>query len=434
VTGSTRPQEAGTSDHSVERLAVLAPRFVRYATEPDDSDELRLKKIIGVSMVLAALGLYFIYAPFYFALGEPGAGWVSLGGVACWILWLGSYGLFRRFEVHMNVGGVIAVSTLVAIHYFLGGYSQGMSIIWILTFPITSVITNNIRTGLVWSVIVTVVALVAALVDPYFAHPGNLSPTGLAALATVNLLGVGSYLLVIVIYFVWRISEDNKTVMQLLLNVFPRAVIPRLKAGENPIADGFPDVTVLFADIVGYTPLAERLGPRRTLVLLNDLFRRFDQAAERLGVEKIETVGDGYLAAAGALDARDDHPEAAAALAFAMLEAARQVQVPQAEHVQIRVGIHTGPVYGGVVGEHRFHYAIFGETVNLASRIQSQSQAGRILVSESTYKRICGSWKLEECAPLDLKGHGLMRAYWLHGPAGERHPTGVGKTQGSGGQ
>ena len=403
-----------------QQLGGLAPRFVRYATEPDDSDELRLKKILGVAMVLTAVALYFIYAVFYFAFDEPAAGWVSLFGVACWIFWLGSYRLIRRFEAHMNVGGVIAISSLVAIHYFLGGYSQGMSIIWILTFPITSVITNSIRTGLVWAMIVTVVAFVAGLADPYFAHPSNLSPAVLAALATANLLGVGSFLLLVVIYFVWRISEDNKTVMQLLLNVFPRAVIPRLKAGENPIADGFPDVTVLFADIVGYTPLAGRLGPRRTLVLLNDLFRRFDQAAERFGVEKIETVGDGYLAAAGALDAREDHPEAVAALALAMLEAARHVPVSPEEHVQIRVGIHTGPVYGGVVGEHRFHYAIFGETVNVASRIQSQSQPGRILVSESTYKRICGSWKLEECASLDLKGHGAMRAYWLRAPLDTR--------------
>ena len=184
-------------------------------------------------------------------------------------------------------------------------------------------------------------------------------------------------------------------------------------AGENPIADGFPDVTVLFADIVSYTPLAKKLGPQRTVMLLNDLFRRFDQAAEKFGVEKIGTVGDGYLAAGGAWDSVRNHPEAVAALALAMVEASRQVPVSETEHVQIRVGIHTGPVYGGVVGENRFHYTIFGETVNVASRIQDQSQPGRVLVSEATYERIRGSWRLEECASLDLKGHGPMKTYWL---------------------
>ena len=216
--------------------------------------------------------------------------------------------------------------------------------------------------------------------------------------------------------------EEQKS-QQLLLNVFPQAVIPRLKAGESPIADEFADVTVLFADIVGYTPLAERLGPRRTVMLLNDLFRRFDQAAAKFGVEKIETVGDGYLAVGGAPQRRDNHPEAVAALALAMVEASCQVPVSEREHVEIRVGIHTGPIFGGVVGEHRFHYAIFGETVNVASRIQNQSQPGRILVSESTYKRIRETFRLEECATLDLKGHGPIRTYWLLGLDEECRPN-----------
>jgi class 3 adenylate cyclase len=200
---------------------------------------------------------------------------------------------------------------------------------------------------------------------------------------------------------------------QLLQKVFPQAIIPRLHAGESPIADEFADVTVLFADIVGYTTLAERLGPRKTVMLLNDLYKRFDQAAAQFGVEKIETVGDGYLAACGAPERHDHHPEAVAALALAMIEAARQVPVSQTEVVQIRVGVHTGPVFGGVIGEHRFHYAIFGETVNVASRVQSHSRPGGILVSDATYKRIRGSYKLEECASLDLKGHGPMRTHWL---------------------
>lgn len=206
---------------------------------------------------------------------------------------------------------------------------------------------------------------------------------------------------------------EREKSQQLLEKVFPKAIIPRLNAGEAPIADQFADVTVLFTDIVSYTPMAEQLGPRKTLMMLNDLYHRFDKAASLHGVEKIETVGDGYLAVGGAPDRLDHHPEAVAALAFDLLEAARQVQVSPTEHVQIRVGIHTGPVFGGVVGERRFHYSIFGETVNVASRVQTQSQPGRILVSEVTYKRIRGSHKLEEYGVFDLKGHGTMRTYWL---------------------
>lgn len=208
--------------------------------------------------------------------------------------------------------------------------------------------------------------------------------------------------------------EEQKS-QQLLLNVFPRAIVPRLKANESPIADQFADATVLFADVVGYTPLSERIGPKRMVLVLNELFRRFDQAAAKLGVEKIGTIGDGYLAVGGATDVLDDHPEAVAKLAMAMIEASRQVQVSDTEHMQIRVGLHTGPVFGGVIGEHRFHYTIFGETVNVASRIQSQAQPGRVLLSEVTSKRIREKCEVEEFGTLDLKGHGPSRTYWLLG-------------------
>jgi adenylate cyclase len=211
------------------------------------------------------------------------------------------------------------------------------------------------------------------------------------------------------------LEHEQRQSYELLLNVFPRAVIPRLNAQENPIADQFADATVIFADIVDFTPLAERLGPKRTVLLLNEVFRAFDQAAARLGIEKIETTGDGYLAVAGAPSALDDHPKAAADFAFAVLDAVRTTPFAVSEHVQIRVGLHTGPLFGGVIGQSRFHYKIFGETVNVASRIQSQSRPGHVLISESTYKRLQESHAAEDNGIVDLKGHGPMRTYWLVG-------------------
>jgi class 3 adenylate cyclase len=209
------------------------------------------------------------------------------------------------------------------------------------------------------------------------------------------------------------LKAEERRSQELLGNVFPRAIIPRLRAGESPIADQFADVTVVFADIVEFTPLAERLGPKRTVLLLNDLFGRFDQAAARLGVEKIETTGDGYLAMAGAPEPLDHHPEAVARFALEVLVACRETRTPAGDAVQLRIGIHTGPIFAGVIGESRFHYKIFGETVNTASRVQSHAQHGRILVSENTYKRLHGKFRLEEHGVVELKGHGPMRAYWL---------------------
>jgi len=207
-------------------------------------------------------------------------------------------------------------------------------------------------------------------------------------------------------------KEERKS-QELLLNVLPGTIIPRLRAGENPIADQYADVSVIFADIADFTPLSERLGPKAMVLLLNQLFSKVDQAATSLGIEKIETTGDGYLAVAGAPGPLDDHPGAAARLASAIVEAARTTPISATEHVQVRVGVHTGPVFAGVVGESRFHYQVFGETVNVASRIQHESLSGRVLVSGTTYKRIHDVFNLEEHGTVELKGHGPMRTYWL---------------------
>jgi class 3 adenylate cyclase len=206
--------------------------------------------------------------------------------------------------------------------------------------------------------------------------------------------------------------EERKS-HELLINMLPESIVPRLKKGDNPIADEFADVTVVFVDVVGFTPLAERLGPKRTVLFLNELFAKFDKAAAALKVEKIETTGDGYLAVAGAPQPLDGHAEAAADFALAALAAARSTKISDTESTSVRIGVHTGPVFGGVIGETRFHYKIFGDTVNTASRLQSQATAGCTLISDTTFKRIQRTHRVREHAVVELKGHGPMRTYWL---------------------
>ncbi len=212
-----------------------------------------------------------------------------------------------------------------------------------------------------------------------------------------------------------KLEEERSR--NLLRNILPEAIIERLKDADETIADQFADVTVLFADVVDFSSISERLGPRRTVKLLNDLFLRFDEVADRLGVEKVKTIGDGYLAVAGAPQMRDDHPEVVANMALALLAAAATVSTPDGEPVQIRIGVNTGPIVGGVIGKSRFHYDIWGETVNLASRFESISAPGRILVGETTYRRLQKQYVFEPREPVAVKGHeGSKRTWWLVGP------------------
>lgn len=200
---------------------------------------------------------------------------------------------------------------------------------------------------------------------------------------------------------------------ELLRNVFPGSIADRVKTeGARSIADGLPDVTILFADVVGFTPLAERLGPKKLLDVMNDLFSRFDDLAESMGVEKIETIGDGYLAAGGAPTDLEDHPQWVARLALAMIEAAT-TGAACGHALEVRIGIHTGPVVGGVIGRKRLHYGLFGETINVSSRLQSSSAPSRVLVSDSTCKRLESEFSLTPNDTIELKGHGPMRTWWL---------------------
>jgi class 3 adenylate cyclase len=206
----------------------------------------------------------------------------------------------------------------------------------------------------------------------------------------------------------------------LLLNVLPQAIVERLKAtgqeaGTSRIAEGIDEVTVLFADAVGFTPEAVRTPPEALVGALDELFSRFDGFVERLGLEKIKTVGDNYFVVGGAPTPLADHAGAVAEMAISIQDAVRDQRWPSGEPIRMRIGIATGPVVAGVIGRRKFAYDMWGDTVNLASRLESQGEPGRILVSEETAKRLEGRFWLSPVTVLDLKGRGPTRARFLLG-------------------
>jgi class 3 adenylate cyclase len=223
------------------------------------------------------------------------------------------------------------------------------------------------------------------------------------------------------------VERERRRADDLLENTMPRAIVERLKAqgGAAPgeagyLADGLPDVSVLFADLVGFTAGASKMRPEAVIVMLNEVFTRFDTIAGSLGVEKIKTVGDAYMAVAGAPTARPDHAEAAAELALAILGVAEELRWPDGRPIQVRIGIASGPAVAGVIGRRTFAYDLWGDTVNLASRLESNGEPNRILVSEGAYDRLRARFPFSEPVVLDLKGKGPTPARFLLGPAGSR--------------
>jgi class 3 adenylate cyclase len=201
----------------------------------------------------------------------------------------------------------------------------------------------------------------------------------------------------------------------LLLNILPEPIADRLKQNPGVIAEHFEHVTVLFADILNFTPLWARISPGELVALLNDVFSRFDRLAERHGLEKIKTIGDAYMVTSGLPTARVDHAEAAAAMALDMLETLAQYNQGRDEPLQIRIGLNSGPVVAGVIGAKKFIYDLWGDTVNTASRLESHSDAGAIQITRATYELVCDAFVCMPHGTISVKGKGLMPVWHILG-------------------
>ena len=204
----------------------------------------------------------------------------------------------------------------------------------------------------------------------------------------------------------------------LLLNVLPAAIAERLKAGEAAIADQHSEASVLFADICDFTDLSSRLSPDELVALLNEVFTGFDEVAREKGIEKIKTVGDAYMAVAGLPVPQPDHLERIADTALAMRERLGRLNRLQAGELDLRIGISTGPVVAGVIGQSKFSYDLWGDTVNTASRMETHGVVGRIQVTERVFERLSDRYLFEPRGEIDVKGKGRMRTWWLEGKAG----------------
>jgi class 3 adenylate cyclase len=211
------------------------------------------------------------------------------------------------------------------------------------------------------------------------------------------------------------LADEQARAERLLLNILPRDIAERLKRDQRSLADGFADVTILFADIVGFTQLSARTAPEDIVGLLNQVFTRFDELAERHGLEKIKTIGDAYMVAGGLPRPCDGHAEAVAEMALDMRDAIADLTAPDGGPLQVRIGINTGPVVAGVIGTKKFIYDLWGDAVNTASRMESHGRPGAIQVTEATFLRLRDRYVLEERGPIEVKGKGTIPTWFLTG-------------------
>ena len=379
-----------------------------------------------------------------------------LAGIGLWVAW----GLLlnprmlalsdQRFDTVMRFGVFIPL-LLVGLgltftryfrriwEWFTAGVAIATLLIWVfyvsrvLTLPaeygyvgvilITAFTYTLLRLRFVFVVLVTVVGIAAYL--PYALTAAYILPLSLV-LATLYLVSFGT-LGLLAAYRTERFTRDlflrERQLDQerarsdgLLLNILPQAIVEQLKASPSGrIAQAFDQVSVMFADAVGSTEQAARCTPEQFADSLDELFRLFDEIADRHGLEKIKTIGDAYMAVAGAPVPLEDHAEAAVAMALDVLSEAGEVRWPSGDPVVVRVGVATGPAVAGVVGVRKFAYDLWGDTVNLASRLEEYGEAGHVLVSESTAVQVADRYDFAPARMLDLKGKGPTPVRFLLG-------------------
>jgi guanylate cyclase len=321
----------------------------------------------------------------------------------------------HRYAIYAQIVCIVYITALI--QWSIGGvFDAGAVMVWAFLGPVTALAFLPLRQSLAWLSLFLVNVIVTVALDDTFADRAlEVSDTTQRFFFLVNLGGCAIVVFAFASYFVATALRERENANRLLLNVLPREIAPRLKASDDTIAEQHEAASVLFADIVGSTGLFTRLTAPEAVEWLNGVFSAFDGLVEDYGVEKIRTIGDNYMVAAGVPSPRDDHAESLVALALRMMEVLDELPSFDGERVTFRIGINSGPLVAGVLGTSKFHYDVWGDTVNVASRMESHGEPGRIQITDDTYRLVEHRFTCEPRGTIDVRGRGSMTTWWVLG-------------------
>ncbi len=422
----------------------LMASFRSAGISPDDPEELQLSK----SLLMLATGLVcvmsMLWLLIYWQLGPqfsttvPFVFQLLLAGNLALYLKTRNFDLFRHTQL-----GLFLFMPFVA-QWSIGNFitASGISL-WGLLAPIGAILFCGVRESIAWFAAYIFLTALSGFFDYYLADQILVKASSTVPVRTsvfffvLNFIAVSSIVYLLLRYSTLekegakaRLDEAHRLLKieqerseRLLLNILPGNIAERLKNSTQTIADGFADVTVMFVDIVNFTRVAEGLTPQQVFTMLNRIFSSFDELAEKHGVEKIKTIGDAYMVAGGLNDDSSAYTDAIVNLALDMRDLLHRDFNVNQMHLEVRIGIGTGPIVAGVVGKKKFIYDLWGDTVNIASRITSEGVPGMIQVDESTYRRLQERYDFHEPQTIYLKGKGNMVVYRLIGRHGEAQPA-----------
>jgi guanylate cyclase len=400
----------------VERLAEIGARQDRSQDE-----RLRQGMLILASVLIAVIS--FIWVGTYLAYGHPRSAAIPAAYqviTVVGLLVLSRTGNFAVFRTTQLVAFLVLPALLQA---SLGGFvaSSGM-VLWAIFVPLAALALLGVRRSVGWLVAFFVAVVTLALLDPRLSEHPAVLPTGFVVVFFVlNVMGVTVSAYAMLGYFVEQrerariaLEAEQARSERLLLNVLPAPIAERLKRDTGVIAEHYDAVTVLFADLVGFTERTQVMPADDLVALLDRIFSAFDREADLQAVEKIKTIGDAYMVAGGLPERRPDHVEAVARVAIAMREGIAAIaREPGCEWLAVRIGVDTGPAVAGVIGRRKFIYDLWGDTVNTASRMESHGLPGEIHVTERVAAALGPEFALRPRGTILVKSKGPMSTFLL---------------------
>jgi len=401
-------------------IANNLPTLARIGADPGDSDDVRLKKSALVLASLLFIPISGLWGLLYLAFNGGAAGPIALSYAGLTCISLAVFALTRRYSLLMFSQLFLMLILPVLVMLALGGFVRSSGVVlWALLSPVGALLFDTPRRAMYW--LAAYLGLLALSVFFEF-RPlvlFRLSPAMVMLFFPLNVGAVSTITIVLLAYFVAQKDEllvllHNEQVKSenLLLNILPREIAAILKNESRTIADHYTEVSVLFADMVGFTPLSACLEPVQVVELLNEAFSFFDSLLDKYGVEKIRTIGDSYMAASGMPRRRKDHAQALVCMALEMRDFTAAHTFANGRRVNFRIGINSGPVVAGVIGKRKFVYDVWGDAVNVASRMESHGVGGEVQITRPTYELIKDEFVCEPRGSLYVKGKGKMEV-WL---------------------
>jgi adenylate cyclase len=394
-------------------IAALGDRVLSIGADGTDSSELRFRKRLLVGIALFILPIGFLWGCLYWAFGEEAVALTPWAYVTGSIISLAVFARNRNFAFLRTTQFLLILVAPALGMIMLGGLDESSSVIlWSLLAPLGAVAFDRPRRAWPWfAAFVFTIVLSLVLSEVVRPEGANLPDAFVLTFDVLNIVLVSLVAMMLLVTFARGRDTAQARVEALLLNVLPEEVAQRLQADPHAIADHFDAASILFADVVDFTPLASGLDAREVVGMLDRLFTSFDDLVDRYEVEKIKTIGDCYMVAAGVPRPRRDHAQALAGLALEMKDCARTC-LPESD-LRLRIGISSGPVVAGVIGRRRFLYDLWGDTVNMASRMESHGASDEIQITRPTWELLRDDFATEPIGLVDVKGKGEVETWRL---------------------